>query len=288
VSLVSLALGVSFAAGACAGGGAGEVRILATKDQDRWTLPLDPYYGPHWVFEMYAVDLLAVDCMAAKGISDVPMIPYNPDAPDTVTFNAVGRRLFNPEIAVRFGYRWDRPQKYDRERALELNRSVSVATGEALRACEADVYRELGIEEQSDWVAGATGQFAPETDPVVIEAAGRWHDCMTGLGVAGLSSDPNSFPAHELMARWGIDANGDGSGGEPVYDSPVAEEVEYAVMDAGCQQSSGWAAAYYEVEWRMQEDYLRKNYDRLERHRVENERREELFRSIIGGTYSGQ
>ncbi|MDR1442015.1 MAG: hypothetical protein LBJ02_06470 [Bifidobacteriaceae bacterium] len=272
--------------GACDGGGtAAEPQILAVKDQSHWTLPLDPYLAPHWAFELYAVDLLAEECMTARGLSENPMIPYDPNAPDPATHNGAGRRLFDPEIAAVYGYRWDPPLKYDRLRALELNATMGQEIAEAQTACEQQVYKGLDIERQDDWVLGTTASFAPKADQVVVEAARKWHDCMGDLGVTDLPATPSEFPTTELWARWGLDDQSGDGGDDPMYDSPVPEEIDYAVKDAGCQESSGWAQAYYEVEWRLQAEYVEKNFGKLEKQRAENESRVKLFKSIIDGSY---
>jgi hypothetical protein len=263
-----------------------DVRLLATADRDRWVLPLDPYYAPHWAFEMYAVDLSAVDCMEAKGFLDVPMIPYDPNAPDPATHNAVGRRLFNPDVAAQFGYRWALPLKYDRLRAMELNRTLDSATASALQECEAEAYERLGIDQADDWVAGAAASLSPEKDQAVVDAGLRWRECMSDLGISGLPTNPYEFPTPEWSQRWGLDGDSDG-GEDPTFGSPNPEEIDYAVKDAQCRDSSGWTETFYTVEWALQEEYVRENFDKLEKQRAQNETREQLFRDIIAGVYQG-
>jgi hypothetical protein len=280
---LALAVGSGLAPGCASSTSPQDVELLVAKDRAHWALPLDPYLAPHWAFEMYAVDLLSGDCMRDKGLAENPMIPYDPDAPDAATHNSSGRRLFDADIAARYGYRWASPLKYDRLRALELNMTIDQATASAQSACEEDAYERLGIEPSEDWVAREAFRFDPAQDEAVVGAAALWRECMGELGLPDLPQDPHQMPPVGLADEWGL--NDDSGDGDPLYEPPVPDEVDLAVKDAACQESSGWAQAYYEAEWVAQEAYVRDNFDRLEKQRAENESRQKLFRSIIAGTY---
>ncbi|WP_143180962.1 hypothetical protein [Buchananella hordeovulneris] len=92
------------------------------------------------------------------------------------------------------------------------------------------------------------------------QALEQWRQCMAPLGIAYLTT-PLEFPTPALANQWQLNSD------IPLLelgDSPSADEVRIAVHDATCQESSGWAQAYYEESWRVDEEFVRENYAELE------------------------
>ncbi|WP_350257620.1 hypothetical protein [Scrofimicrobium sp. R131] len=284
VSLFALALGacssVSGAGGAASGGG---VQILVEKDVDSWAMPSNAYYPPDISLEYYAVDLKAEPCLEEAGIN-FRMTRYDPNGARPVTENAAGDRIFNQKIAAEYGYHEQLDPRTNWEDAkrnhfdTELN---DKQVWEKWSACEDQATRELGGDPE---MIGYSYRFpidSVDRDPAVLEAEARWRDCMAPLGIPDLGPDAaplrTPVPTNSQVEKWGWPND------IAPWDIPPAsaDEIEAAVFDAKCRDSSGWSQARYDAEWDAEVAYLTKHYKELEAKRVKYEAITEAYLNEI-------
>ena len=284
VSLFALALGacssVSGAGGAASGGG---VQILVKKDVDSWAMPSNAYYPPNLSLGNYAADLRAEPCLEEAGIS-FRMARYDPNGARPATKNAAGDRIFNQKIAAEYGYHeqldprinWEDRKRNDVDPTLN-----DQEVWEKWSACEDQAMRELGGDPE---MIGYSYRFpidSVDRDPAVLEAEARWRDCMAPLGIPDLGPDAaplrTPVPTHSQVEKWGWPDD------IPPWDIPPAsaDEIEAAVFDAKCRDSSGWSQARYDAEWDAEVAYLTKHYKELEAKRVKYEAITEAYLNEI-------
>ncbi|MGH9245962.1 MAG: hypothetical protein ACRD29_16925 [Acidimicrobiales bacterium] len=111
-------------------------------------------------------------------------------------------------------------------------------------------------------------------DEAYQDAAQRWRDCMQPLGIPDLPTTPEEgMPTPFLREEFGDDVS------EPdvlePWSPPSVEEIEIAVEDAKCRESSGVRREFYDAEVEAQLEAVAENEDALERVRaaVEEDRR---------------
>lgn len=230
---------------------------LPEKDISSWTLPSDPYNPPDPSLEAYAIDITAAKCAKEAGVQ-APIQKFDVDAPLPATTNAARHRLFDEKIAQEFGYQeepdprinWD-----DRKNIEEVTSSWNESEIEAYVACQDKALKELGNDGGEVYSYGFGVGW--ESDPSVQEATKKWRECMAPLGIADLEADAGPFdmPTAGLRSGWGRTDD------IPPWEEPApsAAEIEVAVHDAKCQESSGWVQAAYDAEWKLSEDYLNDN-----------------------------
>jgi len=253
---------------------------LPAKDRAAWTLPLTQYLPHNWEPADYASTLLAADCMAKAGYSWKPPVETI-DPPGGESWNVGGRKLFNPELAEKYGY-GNSPMTVVPEQETAAQRrfdessvSIGQAGADQLGACLHQGRKQLG------WVADPTS-YAQDlslaarpsrADEAAVKAASkRWRACMRSAAVPDLPSDPNEMPSPSVDSSSGIDV---------IDRTASAHERQVAVQDAKCQESSGWAEAEYRAEWNAEVPLFQENADRLERYQRIRDRQAEEAMQII-------
>lgn len=233
------------------------------KDISQRLLPTDVLSGARLVLLQVDVEsTLTKKCMDKAGY---PQYVRSTDAsaPFPETSPSVSQ-VFNVAVAQKYGYR-DAPDPTFI--ALEVTRndegyeSQPAAFHEAWRLCmseASDLTRgalgiQLNPEEEEgektprqELFAEANKMHVDTSESELQTAAGKWRECMSPLGIVDLPSEPDMFGAYEripesLREKWGWTA----------YGEPSAEEIRFAVHDAQCRESSGWAALYYDAEWEV-------------------------------------
>lgn len=248
-----------------------------------YSLPLDDfiYSRVSRTIGEYAESLLVEVCMNSRGYEwpiarrDVETLELSPVRSES------GRRLFSIEIAESFGYHEPEtlpPDVVAADRAL----ATLITTPDmeaAIETCIVDEARtELpipGTEIQQGAILANQALQSAFGDPAVVEAARLWRECMAPMGVSDLPAAPDgedAMPSPSLQLKFGL--------GDP--DSvPSVDEIELATADASCRESSGYAQALYDAEWRLQRDALLENADTLTSHRAEIERYVSEARRVI-------
>jgi hypothetical protein len=255
------------------------VTIHVQKDRSRMVLPLDPYQLLPSAFEGYAIDIASVDCMRARGYDNLQMIPYNFTAPQRKTFNGL-TRIFDVTVAQEFGYRWDKPTEYDYDLVLQRDQAMGTEMIDALVECNNQAYKDLDLPQPEDWVGQSTFSLDPDDAPSVRAAGAKWHECMASLGLADLVDGPwAGIPSPTLEEKWDFSEHEDGTPG--MFDKPTPEEVTVATQDAKCQESSGYAEAYYNAWWDQQVEYIKDHWRELENERAALAHKRQVLEGVI-------
>lgn len=284
-SYVAIALVVIAAAslvGCVVHGGKDDV---AVKNQSAWTMPLDEFFVYSPDLDNYAEQLLIAECLRSEG-HDWPVPWQDTEFPQPEDFNAVGYRLFTPELAQKWGYHLAPPAN---ETSANLWAEFRTATDsyfpnaeldEALLACSDEVRdRDEDTFINFDGVSYLSGlalqaQKVALQDDSVVEATGQWRECLEPHVNFPVPHDPwSGMPPTVVAQKWGIE-----TGGTP---GPSAEEVAAAVADADCRESSGLSAFTYERNWEEQQKLVEENRDKLERIRSEAIERKARLLTIV-------
>lgn len=261
----------------------GDVDVLVEKDINTWALPSDAYNPPKLSLEYYAVGLEARACRQAAGLPDT-VLRFDPNGTLPATSNEAGTRLFDVDIASQYGYHeqldprinWDDHKKSDAERSLLSDPVAS----EAFVACQQQAMRDLGADPEAAYQYGFPDTDVSSDDQAAVYAAvGRWRECVAPLGVADLPVDagPEGLPTSSQMAKWGLDQDI----APWLVAAPSQEEIEFAVADAKCEDSSGWRQAAYDAQWNAEIEYLKKHYSDLEKQRAKWEALEQTYLETI-------
>lgn len=246
------------------------------KDQASWALPLDQFRPPDQQFLAYASDLIKKDCMDKKG-QPYTVVAYDQNAPLQETRNSVGRKLFNVDIAQKYGYH-DAPQKrYSRKDLQNRYTSNDAAWQNAVSECDKKV-KASGIDFTTiEDYAGELGLSVDYYSGQDVEAAlSRWRECLAPLGLPDPPTTPDDMPGTTLGQQFGLDK-------QTAWDAPPAgqEEIRIAVADAKCRESSGVSKAAYEQEFADEQELVEKNKSDLmpliEKHKKLTETAQEII-----------
>lgn len=273
--LVHPAVAVLVAAGlaACNASGpdaAQQPSILVEKNRTMWAMPLDAYMVEEQLD--YAVDVFVEPCMQERGFA------YRRPPVDVTkrseTVSVSGRSLFNVEVAKRWGYSGAPHPNADVLLAASAESMQWPAEQlDQYEACLRDAREQFPAQRINNFVSGltvSTGSGAKNA-PEVLEAAGRWVQCMQPLGFSDLPDGPNAdgggTPTPAMTEAYtGVPSNATFDGAAPEQTAEQrAEEIRIATFDAECQESSGYAQALYDAEWDRQVSIVRENQDSLTR-----------------------
>jgi hypothetical protein len=263
-TLLLLPLLVTAAVSACGGDTNASSPIPFEKNQRQWVLPLDQFGPVDLAASQYAQDLLVSRCMERSGY-DWPVAPYRPNEPPTATWNAVGRRLFDVEIAQSYGYRLAPARDQAAVKlAAELNaRELAEPEEHARDHCFEELRRHLPAFE-TDLISsfGGAAYDAALANEGLLAAEKKWRACMRPLGISDLPRMPLEMPSPSVAKRFAVGRN--------LNAPPAPEEVRLASADARCRESSGFATRLYDLEVDNQLDLIADNEDALERVRAAN------------------
>lgn len=237
---------------------------LPAQNLDLWTMPLDQYMvsGVQTQKETYAIVLLTQQCLDEQGfVHQVPARTFVEEPFDTSI-----RDFFTPEIVARSGYH---SPGTVRERNSDWDkynwRSRSEAEVEAEGACVDQLLDDGFVRYENHVLNFASGlaqaAFAGSLEaPEVKSTAEAWRECMAPRGIEDMPAAPSGMPSESLSDRFELWATPD-AGQDVVV---TQEEIELAVFDAQCRQSSGYEQARYDVEWSRQVTLLAENLTALE------------------------
>jgi hypothetical protein len=252
-------------------------------------MPLDEFQVGVGELDNYAEQLLVQPCLEAAGYS-WPVPWQDVDELVSETSNEAGRRLFNIDIAQKWGYRiasvetessrlW--AEFIEKTAALNADDNFNSVFG----SCIDEVRVEYPLIDMDDrmFVRSLALQSERDADlaPEVVESEVRWRECMESLGLGELPNSPVEMPTAEIAQSLGIVAPGskDGEGGS--QPGPSDREIEVAVADARCAQESGYDQARYDAQWDTQEAVVDQNRTELDRIRANVETRQADVMQII-------
>lgn len=231
-----------------------------------------------------ATDKVFTSCMTEKGFAMKPL-PVRTDAQRDPTFNAVQRKLFDPQIAGTYGYRTASQvtgtpaQLFDAQKN-QASGSVPDGAGaqDAWDTCMTESLKPFPTVPQEPLgqkLAASAADSALKTD-AVKKAAARWHTCMEPLGISDLPETPVDFPSKSLQSVLGLE----GADGAAVS-APGAQELQIARQDAQCQDSSGWRQTLYDAQWNAEVALLPANLSKLTAEKKSFDDREAAAQKIL-------
>lgn len=267
-ALASLAL-LSLAG--CAGSSSDVDVPLPAKDQAHWVMPLDKYRLPaESSLPREAWLALMLPCMESSGYK-IPVGSKPRANKETETRNNVGYKLFDAEIAKKYGYHdvAELPTSDPKDQGDILSDYVTSGGDQveaAYSACDAKTNGVLTLVEgdenpdSANWLGIKAAKNVVEGGALKKEAA-AWVECMKSLGIPTLPESPEAFPDADTSVMMGRDVGGDDNS-QKTYPSP--KEIEIAKQDAACRESSGYTKKKYELEFEEEAKLLRTNYGKLE------------------------
>ncbi|RRC95227.1 hypothetical protein [Schaalia canis] len=273
---------------------------LPVKDRKQWTLPTDPYFDHRdWELETAAQVLMRVECMNQRGFTEEKMhlVPF---APRSESYGPGGERLFNEELAGKYGYRlapdpsqvpgvpYRDPQSESHEQRMAdsecdliararfdgisveewKKRNYEAAPGTdsgdaSFLGSEADMALEV-LEAQATVGSQLNRLHADRQAPALVAAAGRWNECMQPLGIPDLPDQPwDVTSVHALPESLQERWVSFDDSSSPNADAASADEIAVAVHDAQCRESSGWNEELYEAEWAIREEFVTAHREEL-------------------------
>lgn len=242
---------------------------LPVKNEAQWVMPLNRYQLPAadpasregWLVGMTA-------CMREAGYP-APEVPRGFARPKDPASNAVGYRLFTPEVLGRYGYHHGEEitgrTTDPGDEMAKLLPTWGKPGAEAFARCSAKFDNLLHVADDTkpnsaNWLALEAERKAA-ADPAVKQAASAWGACMKPLGLGQLPDSPAKFPDAAYLEQI---KPGFGTDKEPESSVPSAEELRVAKHDAKCRQESGYQHAAYEATWNAEVGLIKKNYADLE------------------------
>jgi hypothetical protein len=239
---------------------------LPQKNIDQWVLPLDNYIVGDTKASDYAGNLLVAPCVEKAGYSWNQ--PYRDiTAGNGASFNSVGRRLFNPSIAEKWGYHFAPSPDTTLAAANAFNASanaISPAEQTVVTKCIVQSRKTLPILSGSALIGAnyaSEAYDAAVSDSAVKAAASKWRACMVPAGISDIPATPEDFPSASVTSRFGL-------GRLVLSNTPpdvTPAEIKLATFDANCEESSGYLPALYKTEWDHQVTLMSKNADALDR-----------------------
>jgi uncharacterized membrane protein len=249
---------------------------LPEKNLAAWTMPLDQYvYTTDFALGSdYAENLLVSPCMEKQGYS-FPVPFLNLDALHGPSFNDAGARLFNLDLAQKFGYHVapnPDPGAQQWKQIIATAPKMSDAEFAVFSQCLKDARKQVHLLPQSAQAASSYANDAMSratTDGGVVAAAKAWRECMQPVGVSDLPDSPLDMPSASLSQQFGLNTDGG-------TDTITEDEIRIASADAQCQDDTGYRKQLYEATWKDQvetlqsnADDLKRSYDAIQKHRIE-------------------
>lgn len=237
-------------------------------NQSMWTMPLDEFKVFNPSLSNYAEQLLISKCLEGRGY-DWPVPWQDADFPQPETVNSVAVKIFNVDVARRYGYHdAPAPNPADALAWTEFTAWTNAYDPDdgfrsRFDACGADARSEKteAGAEGLNYIASLEIQARDEisTDDAVRDAARAWRTCLSDIVTFELPKDPwSEMPTAEMAQEFGV------YGSNPT-EVASSEEIAVAEADARCRDSSGYADARYRAEWSAQETLVANNRDKLDR-----------------------
>ena len=230
-------------------------------NQTRFSLPLDNYVVDPFESE-FAVNLLVQQCMRSAGLKW--NIPPNSASALPPTRNRVGRRLFNRELAAKYGYHSGPAQLPP---SGQLNPVLTATQQPAFDKCAADANKRVGVDRQlRDLVESLqlAAYQAVKASPKFTATTNEWKRCMTKAGFTDLTNFPDVMPSDAQRRDFGLATQAD----QVVSSIGSPSEIKQATIDADCRESSGYANFMYSTEVDNQLRLMSQNADAMERARA--------------------
>lgn len=257
---------------------------IVVQNQSMWTMPLDEFKVFNPSLSDYAEQLLIAKCLEQQGY-EWPVPWRDTDFPQPETVNDTALKIFNSDIARRYGYH-DAPIPNPDEVLAWTDFTAWTNTYEPddefrsrFEACAEDARDERTVTSADglNYIASLEMQARDEisSKASVRDAAQAWQACLSDFVTFELPRDPwGEMPTPEMAREYGI------YGSNPT-DFATPDEISAAEADARCRDSSGYTEARYQAEWTAQEILVMNNRDKLDRIRTDAIDHAEALRTSI-------
>lgn len=264
---------------------------LPPQDRSRWVMPLDQFQDASTGDLLsYAENLLVAECLDGEGIDwPIPWQPTDDESYLKPEANMSNFPALTVALATESGYHvnfnpgW-RGGSYDSIQELNAIALSTPGFEPVFGACldEArDQVPTLAVNESTNKLAGwrAETDFLADDPPAVVDAGARWQQCLKDAGYVAVPASPYEkdeadafMPSDELMAEVGI---------PPRQSELTQQEIDLAVADASCRESSGWSEAYYQAVWDAQAKLVSEHADELVQIREEWDQAREIVLDVV-------
>lgn len=284
LSAAALLLATSLAITACAPSDSGNSDGGGTKNIDQWKMPVDEFGTYNADLANYVSQLRIAKCLTSQGY-EWPVPWQNTDFPLPADFNQAHYRLFNMTTAKKWGYHFapaadprsadamiafsDWANSYHPDDSFDTK---FAACGDA--AFDKSMKRDGdGLNYLSDLAVQSSE--AARQDGDVQAAVQRWRKCLTPKVDFAVPDSPwSAMPPLSVGESLGLT-------GQDQTSTASKAEIDIAVADAGCRDSSGLQKTLYDLEWDLQQKLVKENRDKLDRIRRDaNSHNKELLKIV--------
>lgn len=228
--------------------------------RDEWILPLDEFAPRDQSLVSQAILIDYSVCLEAEGVEvslgEVSVEALR-DRPTAVT-NKYGRRLFDKGIAQSYGYRY----------AVEAEPGISEDAEPNIPPPDNSDTTSLCWDRAGDslpevpdmplqFLLSSEAYERAKTEPSVRSAALDWKACLDERTSFAVPDDPQAMPSSQMVEALGI-ADDDSTRGVS------REEIELAVADAECRDSTGYQSIFHESESSLGSILREENLEALE------------------------
>jgi hypothetical protein len=289
----------------------GPMPDLPAKDIAHWAMPMDEYSAAALIpLVSYAENRRMETCLSAEGFSwPIPVEPTDDASYLAFPKNMSSFPALTVEIARQYGYTayYMPGPTPDPQTSVTLNRIGQSTPGldTTLLACRDESRKTFDGAKAGDifnttamWIYEETKKI-PQ-DPAVKKAAASWKQCITAAGYdvsisAPVGDEGEQMPTQKLGIELGFYAapptkfpTSGGTYGDTEVDPDTAgprkttpAEIDLAVADASCRDTSGWTKAYYDAQWDAEVSVVQKHADQLKTMKADIEELTAQARRII-------
>ncbi|WP_292720742.1 hypothetical protein [Microbacterium sp. 13-71-7] len=275
----------------------GAMPDMPEKDIAHWVMPMDQF-SPAVLAHLsnYAENRRMETCLSKEGFSwPIPVEPTDDASYLTFPRNLSAFPALTVEIAKQYGYTamYMPGPTPDPQTSVKLNRIGMSTPGldTTLIACREESRKTFDVIKAGDiynLIAGWSSEGADRIpqDPTVKKASAAWKKCVVAAGYdvsisAPAGDEAEWMPTEKLGVELGFYSPPPSMRPQPTDGpmhtygdtevdpdtigprKPTPAEIELAVADATCRDSSGWTKAYYEAQWDAQVRVVQKHADQL-------------------------
>lgn len=299
-AMAATAAVLSLALAGCSSAMSGTTPDLPKQDMARWVMPFDAFSSPLQAsLPTYAENRWMETCLGKEGINwPIPAQPTDEASALVPPTNMSAFPILTVEVAKQSGYDATYMPgtgggQAHRDQMDKLNAIAQATPGfdPLFESCLKEIRKRLdsvGVNDLTNRMVGWQNEAmnAAYAEPSVKKTGAAWKKCLIAAGYPIKQSAPIGngewMPTEALRASLGfssaapgaaapvpsdgpITTRGDASGGASVATGPTKAEVDLAVADATCRESSGWTAAMYKAMWDAEVDQVKQHADDLVR-----------------------
>jgi len=297
VTILAAPLAACSTPSAVSAGHSASASDLPDKDIASWVMPLDPFSTATLAnLSNYAENRRMETCLSNEGFSwPIPVEPTDEASYLAFPKNKSNFPVLTVEIAKRYGYTavYTPGPTRELQAHVKLNRIAESTPGldTTLQACTEESRKTFDVSKAFD-VSAVAGMWMYEEakkipqDPAVKKASTAWKKCVVAAGYdvsisAPAGDEAEWMPTEKLGVELGFYSPPPSMRPQPTDGpmhtygdtevdpdtigplKPTPAEIELAVADATCRDSSGWTKAYYEAQWDAEVRVVQKHADQL-------------------------